>query len=100
MSEVVELWAEGEYAAVLEPRPRGPVRRLVVSALDLWCAMTGGTFELTRAGDVVVRRRADGVEALRIPVRVAADAAALLDQVRTDLHTSTPDAFRRQWGLA
>ncbi len=99
MSDVVDLWAAGVYVASLEPRPRGTAKRLLVSALDLWCATTGGTFELTRAGDVVVRRRDDGAELLRVQVGVAADAASLLEEVRRQLSSSSPDAFRRRWGI-
>lgn len=87
------------YSSVLEPRPRSGARRVLVSALDLWCATTGGRMELTRAADIVVRRRSDDVEELRVPVPVADDAPALLDLVREQLETLSPDEFRAAWGL-
>ena len=94
------LAADEVYSSVLEPRPRSGPRRLLVSALDLWCATTGGRMELTRAADVVVRRRADGVEELRVPVPAADDAPVLLDVVREQLAALSPGEFRAAWGLA
>ena len=54
---------------------------------------------MTRAGDVVVRRRSDGVEELRVPLLPGEDAALALDQVREQLETLGPDEFREQWGI-
>ena len=87
------------YRAALEPRPRSNARRLLLGALDLWCATTGGRFELTRAADVVVRRRSDGVEELRVPVPVADDAPGWLALVRDDLLDLDPEEFRAAWGI-
>lgn len=87
------------YEHSLEPRHRGPVRRVVLGALDLWCATTGGLLELTRAGDVVVRRRSDGVEELRVPAGPPEDAAPILDLVREQLETLSPAEFRERWGI-
>ena len=56
--------------------------------------------ELTRAADIVVRRRSDGVEELRVPVPVADDAPTLLDLVREQLDSLSPDEFRAAWGIA
>ena len=94
------LAADEVYSSALEPRPRSRPRRLLVSALDLWCATTGGRMELTRAADIVVRRRSDDVEELRVPVPVADDAPVLLDVVREQLETLSPEEFRAAWGLA
>ncbi|CAN5414344.1 hypothetical protein BH11ACT8_BH11ACT8_32400 [soil metagenome] len=94
------LDADEVYASMLEPRRRSRTRRLLVSALDLWCATTGGRMELTRAADVVVRRRSDGVEELRVPVPAADDAPLILDVVREQLESLSPDEFRAAWGIA
>lgn len=99
MTTTLDPWADEVYAARLEPRLRSPLRRLLVSALDLWCTTNGGAMELTRAGDVVVRRRTDGVEELRVPVRAAMDAPLLLDRLRVQLETLSPEEFRAEWGL-
>ena len=96
---LVPLSAAEVYAHRLEPRRRGPLRRVLLGALDLWCATNGGLLELTRAGDVVVRRRSDGVEELRVPLLPGEDAALALDQVREQLETLGPDEFREQWGI-
>jgi len=39
---------------------------VLAAAVDLWFATSGGLLELTTAGDVVVRRRHDGAEELRL----------------------------------
>ncbi|MBS44977.1 MAG: hypothetical protein CMH83_17785 [Nocardioides sp.] len=97
--EVLDPWADEVYLAGLEPRRRTPWGRLAVSLLDAWCATTGGRMELTRATDVVVRRREDGVEEMRIPVPDADDAAYWLDLVRRGLEELDPESFRREWGI-
>ena len=91
--------ADEVYSAVLEPRPRTVARRLLLGARDGWCAQTGGRMELSRAADVVVRRRHDGVAELRLPVPVADDAATWLALVRDDLQTLEPAEFREAWGI-
>ncbi len=94
------LSAAEVYVHRLEPRRRGPVRRVVLGALDLWCATQGGLLDLTRAGDIVVRRRSDGVEELRVPLLAGEDAALALDQVKEQLESQAPDEFRAGWGIA
>ncbi|MGA8257686.1 MAG: hypothetical protein WB767_14020 [Nocardioides sp.] len=88
------------YVHALEPPVRGRARRLGVAALDLWCATFGGLFELSSAGDVVVRRRSDGVEELRIPAGPPDEASILLHHVREQLDLLSPDEFRGTWGVA
>jgi hypothetical protein len=94
------LSAEEVYRAVLEPRQRTVVRRTLLGLLDLWCAQTGGRLELTRAADVVVRRRSDDGQELRVPVPAADDAPAWLALVRDDLAAYDPAEFRAAWGMA
>ncbi len=91
--------ADEVYVAALEPRPRSTTRRVLLGALDLWCATTGGRMELSRAADVVVRRRSDGVEELRVPVPSADDAPNWLAMVRDDLAAGDPEEFRAVWGI-
>lgn len=99
LSTLDPVAADEVYRAVLEPRPRTVVRRVLLGVLDLWCAQTGGRLELTRAADVVVRRRSDEVEELRVPVPVADDAPAWLSLVRDDLAAYDPEGFRAAWGI-
>ncbi|MGJ9420969.1 hypothetical protein [Aeromicrobium sp. CF3.5] len=91
--------ADEVYTSALEPPPRGLVGRVVCSALDLWCAMTGGLLELTSAADVVVRRRSDSAEELRVAGGPPTVSLALLEQVRIDLIELGPDQFRSEWGI-
>ncbi|GAA1478036.1 hypothetical protein GCM10009623_24820 [Nocardioides aestuarii] len=100
MTSVLDVDDAGEvYSAALEPRPRTVARRLLLGALDLWCAQTGGRMELSRAADVVVRRRHDGVAELRLPVPVVDDAATWLAMVREDLQVLDPSEFREAWRI-
>ena len=93
------LDADEVYVAEIDVRPRTTPQRVVAALLDLWCAGVGGRMELSRASDVVVRRRADGVEELRLPVPVADDAPAWLEMVREDLLTLDPAEFRAAWAI-
>jgi hypothetical protein len=88
------------YVHTLEPRPRRRGGRLVAGVLDLWCATAGGQFELSSVGQVVVRRRSDGVAELRIPVGGGEAAATLLGLVGEQLQHLSPEEFREAWGVA
>ncbi|WP_370249875.1 hypothetical protein [Nocardioides sp.] len=87
------------YLLGLEPRRRGRVRQVVYSVLDLWCAMVGGTMELTRGIDVVLRHREDGALALIIPADDPEEAAFTLEHVREQLATLSPAEFRATWSM-
>lgn len=91
--------ADEIYSSALEPPPRGRIGRVVRSALDLWCAMTGGLLEMTTSGDVVVRRRSDQGEELRIAGGAPTVSLSLLERVRADLVEMSPDEFRGEWGI-
>lgn len=99
LDPVLDPWADEVYDVRLEPRRRGRVRRVLVTALDLWCANNGGTMELTRSADIVIRRRHDGIEEQRLRVPVADEAAFVLDEVRQDLLDLSPGEFRRAWAI-
>lgn len=94
------LSADEVYDLRLEPRRQGPVAFVLLGALDLWCAATGGRMELTRAGDLVLRRRADQVAELTVPLGSADAAPALIAVVREQLEALSPKDFRTAWGLA
>lgn len=87
------------YHVHLEPHPRPRGRRILRAALDLWCATSGGLLELSSAGDVVVRRRVDDGEELRIFAGPPGTAAPMLNQIREDLEEFSPEDFRSAWGL-
>ncbi len=101
MTATLEPLTAGDvYEHQLDVRPRGRLRQLVLGALDLWCAASGGSLELSRAGDVVVRRRVDGVEELRVPAGPVEDPAWVLDEVKQQLESMSPDEFRAYWDIA
>jgi len=85
------------YDFAMEPRPRPRSHTVVLAALDLWCAAFGGTFELTRHGDVVVRRRVDGAEELRIETHSSEEAAETLHRIGEQLDELDPEEFRAHW---
>ena len=87
------------YLAGIEPRRRGRVRALVYAGLDLWCAMSGGSMELTRRIDVVLRSRLDGSLVKTIPAADPAAAAFLMDGIRRQLASLSPEEFRAAWQL-
>ena len=100
MTSTLDPLTAGEvYTHHLEPRHRSPLVRLALGALDLWCANFGGTFELTRSGDVVVRRRSDGVEELRVEVHSPDDAAETLHRIGEQLDELEPEEFRIAWSI-
>ena len=92
--------ADEIYTADVEPRRRDRLGRVAAAALDLWCAMAGGRFDLTNEGVVVVRRRHDGVLELRVPAGGPEAAAVLLEVMRSQLGTLSPEEFREGWGIA
>lgn len=91
--------ADAVYTADVEPRRRDRLGRVAAGALDLWCAMAGGRFDLTNEADIVVRRRRDGVLELRVRAGAPEAAAVLLEVMRTQLETLTPEEFREGWGI-
>ena len=100
MTSTLDPVAAGEvYLLGLEPRRVRRLGRFVAGALDLWCATTGGRFELTGEGYVVVRRRSHGVAELRVATGGPEAAAVLLHVVGSQLDTMAPDEFRAAWGL-
>ena len=92
--------ADEVYTADVEPRRRDRLGKMAAGALDLWCAMSGGRFDLTNEGVVVVRRRRDGGLELRVPAGGPEAAGVLLDVMRSQLVTLSPDEFREGWGIA
>jgi len=92
--------ADDVYTADVEPRRRDRLGRVAAGALDLWCAMAGGRFDLTNEADVVIRRRRDGALELRVRAGGPEAAAVLLEVMRGQLETLTPEEFRDGWGIA
>lgn len=88
------------YEYAVEPISRGRWHSLTRGVLDLWCAMSGGRFELSSTGQVVVRERASGLEVLRFPEESPEQLAATLDLVAEQFASMDPEEFRAQWALS
>ncbi|WP_193612332.1 hypothetical protein [Nocardioides lijunqiniae] len=88
------------YTRALEPHRRGRLRRTAVVAADIVASSLGGLLELSSAGEVVVRRRADDREVLRVPAGPPEEAAQLVAHVEEQLTSMSPAEFREAWGIA
>ena len=78
---------------------RSRARILQIAATGLWVALSALTMGRLTAPvpDVVVRRRADGRELLRLDTDSDQEAADLLDRVRADLAELGAAAFCARW---
>ena len=99
MFDTLEPTSSEVYEHAVEPISRGRLHSLTLGVLDLWCAMSGGRFELSSTGRVVVRERLSGLEVLRFPEENPEQLAATLDLVAEQLASMDPEEFRAQWAL-
>lgn len=72
--------------------------RIVTIPLRVYAAGLG-VLDEPSFGDVVVRRRDDGSEVLRVPVHGAEATATQLAHVRHQLSALTEDEFLERWSL-
>lgn len=87
------------YDAALWPRPGGrAVQALRVLGVVVTRAFLGLLSEPSLR-DLVVRRRADGVEVLRIPAGDPEAAADLLSHVQRQLAALPAEGFAQKWAL-
>lgn len=87
------------YAAALDaPAPGRPRVVAALRGVLLGLGAMAGWYDEPPAGDVVVRRRDDGREVLRVDAGPSEEAAALLAHVRDQLRTMSPRLFRETWG--
>ncbi|RZU32340.1 hypothetical protein [Blastococcus saxobsidens] len=87
------------FSAQLLPRAAGPVLRRARIAGSLLPGMVSGVFPAAAEDDLVVARRADGTEGLRVPAGDPEVAAVLLQAVRRELREVAPEAFLQAWGV-
>lgn len=87
------------YRHGLEPHERGRLRRAAVLAADLVASATVGMLELSSLGEVVVRRRTDDLEVLRVTAGPPDEATQLLAHIEEQLATMSPAEFRATWGI-
>lgn len=77
---------------------RRRVLRVVTLPLRIYAAGLG-VIDEPSYGDVVVRRRDDGSEVLRVPVHGAEETAIQVAHVRAQLDDLTEDEFLEHWSI-
>ncbi len=97
--DTLEPTADEIYEYVVEPMSRGRFHALTLGVLDMWCAMTGGRFELSSVAQVVVRERVDGTEVLRFRRESQEGLAVRAGLIGDQLRSMGPEEFRRTWWL-
>ncbi|WP_340539482.1 hypothetical protein [Nocardioides sp. GXZ039] len=93
----VEDPAGGYYTVAVEAPVRGRVRRLVASLAG--AIGTGLGIYDQSAGDLVIRRRADGAEASRIDGGPPEELALTLQTMREQLENLTAADFEDRWSI-
>lgn len=87
------------YEVGLEVHRRSWWRRLGVTIYVALSALSMGYLGMPSAGEVVVRRRADGVEVLRTDAEAEEGTAYVLAHVREQLATLSVAEFQQAWGI-
>jgi hypothetical protein len=85
------------YTADLEPRPGGPLLRRARVAAAFVAELAWGLLPGPSVSDVVVRRRDDGAEVLRVPAGDPVVPGDLLRYVREQLEVLGPEEFVQDW---
>jgi hypothetical protein len=85
------------YVADLEPRPGGRLLRGARVAAAFAAELAWGLVPGPAVSDVVVRRRDDGSEVLRVPAGDPTVPGDLLAYVRDQLETLGPAGFVQDW---
>jgi hypothetical protein len=86
------------FVADLEPHPGGRGQRTLRVAGAFVAEMAMGLLPAPTVSDVVVRRRADGTEVLRVPAADPVLPGDLLAFVREQLDAMDAEAFLAEWG--
>ncbi len=94
-----DVRASTVYSADLEPRPGGRVRHRLRVAGAFVAELAWGLLPGPTVFDVVVRRRDDGTEVLRVPGTEPGVPAQLLGAVRAELDTLGPQEFLDGWSV-
>ena len=87
------------YSAALEPRPGGRARHRLRVAGAFVAQLAWGLLPGPTVYDVVVRRRDDGTEVVRIPADEPGVPADMLTAVRAELDALTPEEFLAGWSV-
>jgi hypothetical protein len=92
-----DLPAVEVFVADLEPRPGGRVLRGLRLTGAFVSEVVMGLLPAPAVSDVVVRRRADGSEVLRVPAADPVAPGDLLQFVREQLATNDAGTFLAEW---
>ena len=95
----MERSASEVYEAGLEPRPGGRVRHWIRVAGAFAAELAQGLVPGPTVHDVVVRRRDDGAEVLRVPCEDPTTPGYVLQSVRDELGSVGPEEFRARWSV-
>jgi hypothetical protein len=87
------------YTADLEPRPGGRLRHRLRVAGAFLAELAWGLVPGPTVFDVVVRRRDDGAEVLRVPSEDPTVPGDVLQAVRGELDAMTPEQFLAEWSV-
>jgi hypothetical protein len=87
------------WSAALEPRPGGRARHRLRVAGAFVAELAWGLLPGPTVYDVVVRRRDDGTEVVRIPADEPGVPADMLTAVRAELETLAPEEFLAGWSV-
>ena len=90
--------AADAYEATLQPRPGGRVLRSARLAAAFAAELAWGLLPGPSLHDVVVTRRADGAEVLRVSAGDPNVPGEMLGLVQRQLAELTPAAFLAEWG--
>lgn len=93
------LRAADVLAAQLLPRPGGPLLHRTRVAGAFLAELFWGIISGPSVHDVVVTRLDDGREVLRVPAGEPMVAGDLLQSVRTELATLSPEEFLAAWDV-
>jgi hypothetical protein len=91
--------AAAVYRAELEPRPGERFRHWTRVAGAFAAEMVQGLVPAPTVHDVVVRRRDDGTEVLRVPSEDPSAPGAMLSAVREELAAVAPAEFLARWSV-
>jgi hypothetical protein len=94
-----DLSAAAVYVADLEPRPGGRVRHWIRVAGAFAAELVQGLVPAPTVHDVVVRRRDDGAEVLRVPSEDPGAPGQVLGAIRDELGSVDPEEFLGRWSV-
>ena len=95
---MTEVRAAEVYEATLEPRPGGRLLRSARFLAAFAAELAWGLLPAPSLSDVVVTRRADGVELLRVAAGDPNVPGDMLRVVQRQLDDRTPADFLAEWG--